>query len=286
MLTTIILNAVHIGCADISYVLRETTKDTGDSLTISAVEPQQSNQTSSTNQVEDIEDTGIDNQSQDQETTPAMAEDTADIDQVFQDTGLDDTGLDEQITDSPEELDNDEDEDQDDWELFAESDFASGGLYPFATNGCAGIGCPTISNGALYMAGDWNSITVDPSYGDWFASGTSWAVEIDIINPAEADHMWLRFASSPGHSVGNGQGSYGIIPLYDNLITLQAQATYRIEAEDYNGYVYENGVLISEDVDMGFPSSGAQHIGIAFQRNPVNWQPTGTTVSAVRVYSK
>jgi hypothetical protein len=208
----------------------------------------------------------------------APSEDTAISEEILEDTGVyEDTASEEEQSD----------EIQNDWELFAESDFASGGLYPFATNGCAGIGCPTISNGALYMAGDWNSITVDSSYGDWFASGTSWAVEIDIIDSADAGLIYLRFASSPGHSSGNEQGYYGLIPVNGTPeIAIQSQTTYRIEVDDYNGYIYENGTLLSESNDINAPSDGAQHIGIAFQRAPTNAQPTGTTVSAVRVYSK
>ena len=267
MLTTIILSTALIGCADISYTLKETTEDTGGLTAISGVQPQQTSET--TTEV---------SQAEPSDEIEVISEDTAMSEEIIEDTGTyEDTALEEE---QPDEI-------QDDWELFAESDFASGGLYPFATNACAGIGCPTISNGALYMAGDWNSITVDSSYGDWFASGTSWAVEIDIIDSADADFVYLRFASSPGHLPGNNQGVYGLIPVNGTPeITIQSQTTYRFEVDGYNGYLYENEALLSESNEIDVPSDGAQHIGIAFQRAPTNAQPTGTTISTIRVYSK
>ena len=116
MLTTIILSTALIGCADISYTLKETTEDTGG---LTAIVTSQSQQTNN-------------NTPEPSGEIEIVSEDTAMSEEIIEDTGT----YEDTAHEAPQ------DEIQDDWELFAESDFASGGLYPFATNACAGIGCP------------------------------------------------------------------------------------------------------------------------------------------------
>jgi hypothetical protein len=262
MLIGIILSTAFIGCADISYTLKETTEDTGVLTAISGVQPQQTSEiTTEASQTEPSDE------------IEAPSEDTAISEEIFEDTGVyEDTALEEEL----------EDEAQDDWELFAESDFASGGLYPFATNGCAGIGCPTISNGALYLAGDWNSIIVDPSYGDWFTSGTSWAFEIDVETSAYLGSIMMRFSVTSNHQTGGNQGQFGIIT--NNPITIQDYNTYRVEVNSSEGFVYNNENLVYQDQWM--PQEQAGFLSITLQRSSVNAQPTGARIASIRVYSK
>jgi hypothetical protein len=96
MLIGIILSTTFIGCADISYTLKETTEDTGVLTAISGVQPQQTSETTT----EPSDEVETNQQTEPFDESEAPSEDTAISEEIFEDTGVyEDTALEEEQSD-------------------------------------------------------------------------------------------------------------------------------------------------------------------------------------------